>query len=63
VLTEIEMRNRLVEAVRIGSQKEVADRAGVTPASVSQILSGYRPVSGKIAGALGYRKAVVYFPA
>jgi len=64
MLSEVEMRQRLRMAMtEYGGQKRIAEKAGVTPSAVSQMVKREGSVSDDVARALGYRKAVVYFPA
>ena len=48
------------EVNRAGSQKEWAKENGVTPSSISMVLSGVRPPNKKIISALKLRRVVVF---
>ena len=48
------------EVSRAGSQKEWAKENGVTPSSVSMVLSGVRPPNKKMISALKLRRVVVF---
>jgi hypothetical protein len=48
------------EVNRTGSQKEWAKKNGVTPSSISMVLSGDRPPNKKIISALKLRRVVVF---
>jgi hypothetical protein len=48
------------EVNRAGSQKEWAKENGVTPSSISMVLSGVRPPTKKIISALKLRRVVVF---
>lgn len=64
MLTEIEMRMKLKDAmIDRGNLTSLARASGIDHASLSLAASGRRPVSDKVARAIGYRKAIVYFPA
>jgi predicted transcriptional regulator len=49
-----------LEVHRAGSQKNWANKNGVTPSLVSMVLSGDRPLNNKIIRALKLRRVVVY---
>ena len=48
------------EVNRAGSQKEWAKENGITPSSISMVLSGVRPPNKKIISALKLRRVVVF---
>lgn len=53
------LRKALVEA---GTQKALAAKIGVSPSYLNDVLSGWRPMTNRIAGYLGYERIVSYHP-
>jgi predicted DNA-binding protein (UPF0251 family) len=56
----IDMLRRLVEEE--GSQTQAAAKLGISSGYLSEILTNGRPISDKVAKALGYERVVVYKP-
>jgi hypothetical protein len=42
-----------------GAAIQIAERAGVSPAFVSQVLASHKPVSERLMGALGFERVIV----
>jgi hypothetical protein len=62
-LTVDDLLYRLEEECReAGSRKAWAESHGFNPTFVGDVLAGRRPLSPKIAEALGYEPAVLYHP-
>jgi predicted DNA-binding protein (UPF0251 family) len=56
----IEILRRLVEEE--GSQTQAAAKLGISSGYLSEILTNGKPISDKVAEALGYERVVVYKP-
>jgi predicted DNA-binding protein (UPF0251 family) len=56
----IAMLRRLVDDE--GSQTQAAAKLGISSGYLSEILTNGRPISDKVAKALGYERVVVYKP-
>jgi predicted DNA-binding protein (UPF0251 family) len=56
----IDMLRRLVDEE--GSQTQAAAKLGISSGYLSEILTNGRPISDKVAKALGYERVVVYKP-
>jgi predicted DNA-binding protein (UPF0251 family) len=54
----IEMLRRLVDEE--GSQTQAAAKLGISSGYLSEILANGKPISDKVAKALGYEKIVLY---
>jgi predicted transcriptional regulator len=50
----------LRNAVKMRSQREVADDLGLSPAFVCDVLKGRREVTERLARKMGYRKVVEF---
>jgi len=59
----LDMHRILCERIRAEkSQAAFARKLGVTPAYVSYVMSGERPIGDKLLRALGYRRVVRFEP-
>lgn len=47
---------------RCGSQKATAEKLGISPQYINDLLRGRREFSAKIAVLLGWRREVVFYP-
>lgn len=61
MLTETEIIGKIREAVG-DSQERFAEKLGVTPPFVSQVLAGKKRPSAKMLDVIGYRKVKLYAP-
>ena len=56
----IELINRIVKEKK--TQVEAARYLDISPAYLGEILRGTRPISGRVAGRLGYKRVISYAP-
>ena len=62
-LTQDEMVDWLRRLANLaGAQYKLAEKLGVTPAHLSDMLAGKRAVADDVAEKLGYRREYCYFP-
>lgn len=62
MITETELRGKLVKLCNETSQTAVSKQFDVTKAYISDIVAGKRRISNTIAKALGYRKIGITVP-
>jgi len=62
MVTETELRGKLVRMCNDRSQAEIARSFGISRAYISDIIAGKRRISKKIAKLLGYRVTSVHIP-
>ena len=57
-MTEDQVRDEIREKTKASSLRRIAKEYGLSPAYLSDILSGQRGVSEKVAGIFGFYKTV-----
>lgn len=62
MITETELRNKIIKECNDTSQADVARKLTISRAYISDIVAGKRRVSKKIAKAYGYRPVSVVIP-
>jgi DNA-binding transcriptional regulator YdaS (Cro superfamily) len=56
------VRTALAKAVRkAGSQKDFAEKHGLSPSYINDVLRNRREISGRLAKALGYERRIMYW--
>ncbi len=60
-MTDDDIRDALIAYLAPrGAATEMAERLGVTKAYISQMKTGLRPVSDRVAQVIGFRKRVIW---
>ena len=62
MITETELRSKIIKEAADASQSAVANRLGVSRAYISDIVAGKRRISKAVAGHYGYRPVPIKSP-